>query len=260
MIVHAWKNEDGLQLSRPDKRAELTTLEFDPDAPCTRCGQRVLSISATGGTVCPWCESSMARPKILPYQEDEMVRLLQRQSDLNEKLKPGRRRLLRNRSTERDLRAYLADHGYYGRSAEFFRLELAGIERPGWVQVFEFHVYAKSQEGGWSELFGTVRTDERNQLFDVRLAGSVEELTDSVRESTREMLSLEREDRHWAYWPLMIVAGLLIAVAALGAIIADPTTSTTPANSVKVGQESQSESAADSTPDTTNSSYAEGHK
>jgi hypothetical protein len=54
--------------------------------------------------------------------------------------------LLANKTAERDIRAYLSQSGFSGRTARFEELELAAIERPGWVQVFRFRVRARRSE------------------------------------------------------------------------------------------------------------------
>lgn len=72
--------------------------------------------------------------------------------------------LLRHGSAEKDIRDYLTENGYYGRSARFDELELHGIERPGWLQVFRFSVRVKPAKPGsdqWLLLFGAMRDDER---------------------------------------------------------------------------------------------------
>jgi hypothetical protein len=54
--------------------------------------------------------------------------------------------LLANKTAERDIRAYLSQSGFSGRTARFEELELAAIERPGWVQIFRFRVRARRSE------------------------------------------------------------------------------------------------------------------
>lgn len=216
MIVYAWKNADGLHLSRPPKYSQLTSLEFDPDALCRRCGQRLLSIPAEHSDLCVWCESNTCRPKLRHDQEQQIIQLLQKQSDFNAQLRPSRRRKIANRGTERDLRDFLSEHSFYGRSAEILKLELKAIERPGWVQVFEFHIYARHTASGWQELFGTVRTDERSKLFEVQIFDTESASERSASESTAEMIRLDRGPRHWSYWPLMVLAAVLISLAIIG--------------------------------------------
>ena len=70
--------------------------------------------------------------------------------------------LIGNKFVEHDLRAWLDGGDYYGRSAELEELELAAVQRPGWVQVFRFRVRAKHRgTGEWESLRGLCRDDER---------------------------------------------------------------------------------------------------
>ena len=83
-------------------------------------------------------------------------------------------RLIANRATEKDIRDWLTNNGYYGRTANFLQLELHAIQRPGWKQVYRFSVEAKKQVGddepeaghspGRETLYGVVRDDERNEI------------------------------------------------------------------------------------------------
>ena len=231
MKLCVWKNSDGLHLSRPPRPSTLVELDFDPDNPCRECGEHVLSISADSSNICPWCESSMNRPKMLRYQELDMIRLLKRQSDENRDLRPPKKRaLIRNGGTEKDLRDHLTATGYYGRSAEILQLELEAIERPGWVQVFEFRVHAKKQDedgdGNWEQLRGLVRTDERSNQFDV------EYFDTSTREAavtgaSEGLLTSSRAPRHWTYWPLMTVFAIALGASIVGAVLSSEAASET---------------------------------
>ena len=70
--------------------------------------------------------------------------------------------LIGNKVVEHDLRGWLDGRGHYGRSAELEELELAAVQRPGWVQVFRFRVRAKNKATGqWEELRGLARDDDR---------------------------------------------------------------------------------------------------
>ncbi len=70
--------------------------------------------------------------------------------------------LIGNKFLEHDLRGWLDGQGRYGRSAEIEELELAAVQRPGWVQVFRFRVRAKNKTTGeWDSLRGLIRDDER---------------------------------------------------------------------------------------------------
>lgn len=234
MKLCVWKNSDGLHLSRPPKPSTLVELDFDPDDPCRECGEHVLSVSAISSNICPWCESGTNRPKMLRYQELELIRLLQRQSDGNRDLRPPEKRpLIRNGVTEKDLRDYLTAEGYYGRSAEILSLELKAVERPGWVQVFEFHVHAKQQDkegGNWEQLRGVVRTDERSNLFDVEYFDTTTRET-ALNTASEGMITSSREKRHWTYWPLMAIFAFALGVAIVGAVVSSEVPSeTTTAN------------------------------
>ena len=147
------------------------------------------------------------------------MRLLQKQSDRNKPRELGKRALISNRSTEKDLRDFLSEQGYYGRSARFLQLELAAIERPGWVQIFEFQVQAKQQNGEWEELFGVCRSDERHDLLEVQLFPNQEAFRNALRQEKHEMLSTDREPKHWSFPFLMAVFAMAIALAVAGAIL-----------------------------------------
>ncbi len=81
-----------------------------------------------------------------------------------------------NRSTEADVRTWLNENGFVGKTAKFNLLELHAIQRPGWVQVFKFCARVKykplenkainSEDGnhlGWREFFGVALEDERER-------------------------------------------------------------------------------------------------
>ncbi len=124
-----------------------------------------------------------------------------------------------NKVTEKDLREYLTATGYYGRSAKFSRLKLVAVERPGWLQVFDFHVQAKTTEGEWKEHFGLCRTDERHDLFEVQLFDTIAAQQQAFRSDTKELITGDRGPRHWVHAPLMVVFLLAMAVAVIGAVL-----------------------------------------
>jgi hypothetical protein len=81
-----------------------------------------------------------------------------------------------NRSTEKDVRDWLDNNGFAGKTAKLNEFELHAIQRPGWIQVFKFCVTVKflplSNQGnepepndrpGWLEMFGGVLDDERER-------------------------------------------------------------------------------------------------
>ena len=76
--------------------------------------------------------------------------------------------MLKNKTAEKDIRDYLSDNGYYGRTAQFEELELHAIERPGWLQIMRFTVRAKSKQDHWVQLFGVLKDDERFKICDIQ--------------------------------------------------------------------------------------------
>ncbi|MCR9201671.1 MAG: hypothetical protein NXI04_23755 [Planctomycetaceae bacterium] len=220
MKLHVWSNVDGYFLSRPERRSRLVELEFDPHDACRQCGERVLSVSTDNSNICPWCDSGANRPKILPYQEQEIIRLLKKQSDENKDWKSASRRVIANRATEKDVRDYLDVHGFYGSSARFISLELAAIERPGWVQVFNFHAHLKTRDGRWVVRYGICRTDERTSLFEVTLHEHKEGHSAALRTGTRAMITRDRRQQHWSMLPLLMLFLFVVGVASVGAILA----------------------------------------
>lgn len=74
--------------------------------------------------------------------------------------------VLRNRVTEKDVRSWLDNNGYYGNSAEIRDLNLYAVQRPGWLQIFRFEIRVKSRQESqepWHDMFGAVRDDERRR-------------------------------------------------------------------------------------------------
>ena len=85
----------------------------------------------------------------------------------------------KNRVTEKDIRLWLDDNGFVGRTAKIEDLELYAIKRPGWAQVFDFKISCQIQERvlepwrdedeedtlspRWIDRLGVVFDDERNR-------------------------------------------------------------------------------------------------
>ena len=77
--------------------------------------------------------------------------------------------MLANKTAEKDIRDFLNDRGYYGRTARFEEIELHAVQRPGWLQIIRFSVRAKSvSRNEWVMLFGVMKDDERFKLCDIR--------------------------------------------------------------------------------------------
>ena len=125
-----------------------------------------------------------------------------------------------NRFIESDLRDWLEARDHYGRSAQVEELELAAVERPGWVQVFRFRVRAKNKSTGeWDRLAGLIRDDERvKRKADrtrVRLTASPEEHAARFAEWSDGLIVHRPGDRRGeAFAVAGVVLGLLAALVA----------------------------------------------
>lgn len=120
----------------------------------------------------------------------------------------------RNKSTEKDLRSYLDDNGYFGRTAKFRLLKLKAVERPGWVQVFQFEIEAKHEGRDWENLYGFCRTDERSDSFEVKMSHDALAAQRSFCEAAQDMITHETAQQHSPFVGLLFVA---VVVTILGA-------------------------------------------
>ena len=129
--------------------------------------------------------------------------------------------MIANTVVEKDLRHYLSQHGYWPNSAEFSDLELAAIQRPGWVQVFTFEVKAKRESGEWDQLHGVCRDDERYKQFDVELFETNRERDAILADWSTGLITLSRTVQNrmqdlfligfWLIFTAVMVAALLAA-------------------------------------------------
>ncbi len=135
------------------------------------------------------------------------------------------RNLIGNRVAEKDVRDWLTANGYIGQTAKILELELHAIKRPGWLQIFRFHLQAKSQaietdefsqEGdeldhfpaAWVDLYGTVRDDERerNPKLRTKIAAfsSAEDRDDKLEQLSDGLLTLKQGQTGNLGWLLVI--------------------------------------------------------
>ena len=68
---------------------------------------------------------------------------------------------IRNKSAEKDIRDWLSQNGFCGKSATFSEIELHAIQRPGWLQIFRFQLKVSTAERRYIQLFGGMHSDER---------------------------------------------------------------------------------------------------
>ena len=86
------------------------------------------------------------------------------------------------------------------------------------MQLFEFHVHAKSLDGGWEELRGTCRCDERVGQFQVEFFETPYRDA-AVERATDGMITGQRPPRHWSYWPLMGLFAVALGLAITSAVL-----------------------------------------
>lgn len=126
-------------------------------------------------------------------------------------------RLVRNRCTEKDVRDYLQDNGFQGPSARFDYLELKAIERPGWVQVFQFSVHVVDDEGQPRQFLGVARDDERKGM-DVFLTTSEVEQVKVTSDWSAGLITASRERSKLT--PLFLaIFGLILLIAVASAML-----------------------------------------
>ncbi|QDU40057.1 hypothetical protein Mal4_44110 [Maioricimonas rarisocia] len=123
--------------------------------------------------------------------------------------------MIGNRVTERDIRDFLTLEGYLGAGARFAELELAAIQRPGWLQIFRFAVTARHPERGSTMLFGAVRDDERHQTT-IRLFEDEQERDALLAEWSTDLIVLRNSSGPAAGTiPLLILVAATAAAAAI---------------------------------------------
>ena len=127
--------------------------------------------------------------------------------------------VIRNRVTEKDVRAWMDKNGFYGGSAEIHRLELHAIERPGWLQIFSFEARVKSRkdsEHPWRELYGVVKDDERRRGANktkVELFGSIEQQTEKLEQWSQGLIAKKTNGDLSSTTLLLLIAGGVVCAA-----------------------------------------------
>lgn len=119
-----------------------------------------------------------------------------------------------------ELQKFLTEQGYYGRTAKCLRCVLVGVQRPGWVQVFEMDLRAKRQEGDWEEKFALCRTDERDGTYQIQLFDDYQTCREASQFSTQGMIVHGRGNGHPVKSLLMVLFVVALLIAVLGAVLA----------------------------------------
>lgn len=134
-------------------------------------------------------------------------------------------KLIRNRTTEKDVRTWMDKNGFCGNSATITDLELHALQRPGWLQVFSFQVRVKSRDPAdqpWQEMFGVVRDDERrsgDRKTEVELFTSAQQQSERLQQWSQGLITKSNtRPQSNGNLLLLIAAGLVIATIVLSLI------------------------------------------
>lgn len=83
-----------------------------------------------------------------------------------------------DREMEQIIRCYLSENGYYGNTATLSRIRLCAVQRPGWIQVYQFDARVRVRievgddepdaDAVYEELFGVLRDDARDKDTKIR--------------------------------------------------------------------------------------------
>lgn len=128
------------------------------------------------------------------------------------------RKLIRNKSSEIDVRKFLDTEGFIGSSAKFDYLELHAIERPGWVQIYRFSVRVLDESERWRTLFGVIRDDQRNRRR-VWLTESESEQLEKAKVWSEGLITLQRKPLTQWQRLFLTVFSVILGLAVWGAII-----------------------------------------
>ena len=112
----------------------------------------------------------------------------------------------------------LTARGFRGDRAVFSRLELVAIERPGWIQVYEFEVRVSDRAGEDFYFFGVVRDDERKN-FEMHLAETKDEQEAVSAKWSAGLLTREVKPLRPVHMVLLGVFAIIMATAVIGAIV-----------------------------------------
>lgn len=109
--------------------------------------------------------------------------------------------------TEMAIRRHLSDNGYFGKTAKIQDFKLVAVQRPGWVQVYQFTVRVRvrpdAPESEWDESegpdeaiyedrFGIVKDDTRGTKLRIRTFDNRDEREVLFQEWAEDLLQLRR--------------------------------------------------------------------
>ena len=122
----------------------------------------------------------------------------------------------RYRSTEKDILDYLSFQGFDQSGTTLHEVELVGIKRPGWLQIFTFTVSTNSDEAQ-NTWFGVLRDDQRT-TSDFFLLQTEPDQRRVVGRLTEGLITRNRIPVSTAITVALIAVGLLLAGLAFMAV------------------------------------------
>lgn len=124
---------------------------------------------------------------------------------------------MKYRVTEKEIREQLGVEGFEGESAVFENLRLTAVERPGWVQVFEFSLSVKDTDADLHRFFGAFRHDGRAEQ-ELKLFRDETERDAFVEDWKQGLITLERTNSKVAFG-LILVAVVALGLAVLSSLL-----------------------------------------
>ncbi|MEM9827885.1 MAG: hypothetical protein AAF958_14945 [Planctomycetota bacterium] len=106
--------------------------------------------------------------------------------------------------TEVAIRRHLSDNGYFGKTAKIQNYRLVAVQRPGWVQVYQFDVRARVRPENaseddvgpdtavYEERFGLVKADTRGSKLRIRTFDDRQPREELLDEWAEDLLRLRR--------------------------------------------------------------------
>lgn len=132
--------------------------------------------------------------------------------------------LIGNKVTEKDIRDWLDENGYIGRTAEIKDLELHAIQRPGWLQIYRFELAVLKHEESDTgiqarhQYYGVVRDDERERNSKARtvvtLFDQEQQRQQKLDDLSEGLIQLGRNNSGSLLW-LMVIFGSMFLLALL---------------------------------------------
>ena len=126
---------------------------------------------------------------------------------------------LRHRLHEQQVKTHLVGKGYVSASIIFREFELVAIERPGWVQVYEFVCEARTADGEeWDTLFGAMRDDQRSTT-EIQFFESAPESDRLIQQWSEGLIRRQRKPPSDTELRLLKLFAVIITIAVFSGLV-----------------------------------------